>query len=92
MKYTCEEIKNKVNAVYDEVIALRRHLHMHPELSEQEYETIDSFLFRWSLFIKFLSTLYIAKALLSSKKENKEKNHFLLVFSKRNPFFIKGCF
>lgn len=39
MKYTCEEIKNKVNAVYDEVIALRRHLHMHPELSEQEYET-----------------------------------------------------
>ena len=39
MKYTSEEIKNKVNSVYDEAVSLRRHLHMYPELSEQEYET-----------------------------------------------------
>lgn len=32
-------IKNEVNAVHDEVVRVRRHLHEYPELSEQEYET-----------------------------------------------------
>ncbi len=39
MNYTIEEIKNKVDAVYDTVVSMRRHLHMYPELSEEECET-----------------------------------------------------
>jgi amidohydrolase len=39
MKYTIEEIKSRVDEIFDEVVAFRRELHMHPELSEQEAET-----------------------------------------------------
>ena len=39
MKYTIEEIKSRVDEIFDEVVAFRRELHMHPELSEQEDET-----------------------------------------------------
>ena len=35
MKYTIEEIKSRVDEIFDEVVAFRRELHMHPELSEQ---------------------------------------------------------
>lgn len=34
-----DEIKQHAAAVHGEVVALRRHLHKHPELSFQEYET-----------------------------------------------------
>lgn len=34
-----EQIKKKAKAYSDEFIAVRRHLHAHPELSYQEYET-----------------------------------------------------
>lgn len=33
-------LQEKVDAVYEEVVALRRHIHMHPELSGQEQETM----------------------------------------------------
>ena len=39
MKYSIEEIKSRVDEIIDEVVAFRRELHMHPELSEQEAET-----------------------------------------------------
>lgn len=39
MNYTIEEIKRRVEAVYDKTVAFRRDLHMYPELSEQEEET-----------------------------------------------------
>ena len=39
MKYHIEEIKSRVDAVFDEAVSFRRELHMHPELSEQEAET-----------------------------------------------------
>ncbi len=34
-----DEIKQQANKIHDSVIANRRHLHAHPELSFQEYET-----------------------------------------------------
>lgn len=34
-----EAIKNKATILHQEVIAIRRHLHAHPELSFEEYET-----------------------------------------------------
>ena len=35
-----QTIQNKIDAIYDEVVALRRHLHQHPELSQQEAQTM----------------------------------------------------
>lgn len=34
-----EGIKQKIDEAYEEMVATRRHLHMHPELSHQEVET-----------------------------------------------------
>lgn len=39
MKYHIEDIKSRVDEIFDEVIAFRRELHMYPELSEQESKT-----------------------------------------------------
>lgn len=39
MKYNIEEIKSRVDEIFDEVVAFRRQLHMYPELSEEESET-----------------------------------------------------
>lgn len=39
MKYQIEEIRSRVDEIFDEVVEFRRELHMHPELSEQECET-----------------------------------------------------
>ena len=33
-------IKNKIDDVFEEVVAIRRHLHMHPELSNEEQNTM----------------------------------------------------
>lgn len=41
MKQQIEQIRTAVEAVYEEVVALRRHLHMHPELSNEERETMN---------------------------------------------------
>lgn len=35
------DIKNRIDEIYDYVVAIRRQLHMHPELSEQEFETAN---------------------------------------------------
>lgn len=35
-----ERIKTKISEIYDEIVSIRRHLHMHPELSNQEQETM----------------------------------------------------
>ncbi|MBR3785839.1 MAG: amidohydrolase [Firmicutes bacterium] len=39
MKYQIEEIRSRVDDIFDEVVEFRRELHMYPELSEQECET-----------------------------------------------------
>lgn len=36
---TNQEIKQAVENVFDEVVTARRHIHQHPELSFEEYET-----------------------------------------------------
>lgn len=33
------DIRKRIDEIYDYVVDIRRHLHKHPELSEQEYET-----------------------------------------------------
>ena len=35
-----EQIKQKIEEVYEETVAIRRHLHMHPELSTEEQNTM----------------------------------------------------
>ena len=40
MKQQIERVRAAVDAIYDEVVALRRHIHMHPELSNEERETM----------------------------------------------------
>ena len=35
-----DKIRGKVDQIYEDVVALRRHLHMHPELSQQEEQTM----------------------------------------------------
>ncbi len=39
MKYQVEDIKREIESVYAEVTEIHRHLHMHPELSQQEVNT-----------------------------------------------------
>ncbi|MGN0658166.1 MAG: M20 family metallopeptidase [Emergencia sp.] len=39
MKYTISDIRKLTDDVFDEAVAFRRQLHMHPELSEQEVRT-----------------------------------------------------
>ena len=34
-----EELKKLVEDIYDEVVAIRRHIHQHPELEFHEFET-----------------------------------------------------
>ncbi|MCQ2547387.1 MAG: M20 family metallopeptidase [Clostridia bacterium] len=34
-------VKEKIDNIYDEVVAIRRNLHMHPELGEEEYKTCE---------------------------------------------------
>lgn len=40
MKQQIEQLRAAVDAVYDEVVSLRRHIHMHPELSGEEQGTM----------------------------------------------------
>ena len=35
-----DKIRGEVDQIYEDVVALRRHLHMHPELSQQEEQTM----------------------------------------------------
>lgn len=39
MLYNKEQLQKRVDEIYDSVVAFRRDLHMHPELSEKEVET-----------------------------------------------------
>ncbi len=39
MKYDKKQLLSAVDSVFDDAVSLRRRLHMHPELSEQETET-----------------------------------------------------
>lgn len=39
MIHNIQEIKNRVDEIFDQMVALRRELHMYPELSEQEENT-----------------------------------------------------
>ncbi|HPX21088.1 MAG TPA: amidohydrolase, partial [Bacilli bacterium] len=45
-----KRVREIVNQCYDELVLLREHLHMHPELSNQEYQT-------QKLIIDYLSKL-----------------------------------
>lgn len=38
---TAEQIKNEIDMIYDDVVSLRRYLHMHPELSKEEQKTME---------------------------------------------------
>lgn len=42
MKYDMSKIKKMTDDIYDETVAFRRHLHMHPELSEHEEKTAQA--------------------------------------------------
>jgi amidohydrolase len=47
-----ERIKKETAAILDEIIAIRRHIHAHPELSFEEYETskfVSSKLTEWNI-------------------------------------------
>ena len=47
-----ETIKEKSKEIFDEIVSIRRHLHMYPELSFKEYETskyIKSLLKNWNI-------------------------------------------
>lgn len=35
-----DHVKDRINGIFDEIVSIRRHLHMHPELSNQEEETM----------------------------------------------------
>lgn len=39
MRYDVDAIKREVESIYADVLAMQRHLHMNPELSEEEVET-----------------------------------------------------
>ena len=39
MEYNVQKLKDSVNAIFDEIVAIRRDLHMHPELGQQEVRT-----------------------------------------------------
>lgn len=39
MNYNIEEMKTRIDEIFDEVVEFRRDLHMYPELSEEEKET-----------------------------------------------------
>ena len=39
MKYDMKKIRQRIDELFDEAVAFRRELHMHPELSEKEEET-----------------------------------------------------
>lgn len=41
MYHDISRLRSAVDAVYEDVVALRRHLHMHPELSNEERETMN---------------------------------------------------
>ncbi len=48
-------IKNRAEEILDEINSIRRHIHMHPELSFQEYETsefIKQTLDKWGVFYR----------------------------------------
>ena len=50
-----EIIKEKSKEIFDEIVSIRRHLHMYPELSFKEYETskyIKSLLKNWNISYK----------------------------------------
>ena len=49
MELLKEKIRAQAGSVYPEMIAIRRHLHQHPELSKHEFETAD-------LICRFLDT------------------------------------
>lgn len=38
---TAEQIKKEIEGIFDEVAAMRRHLHMYPELSNEEQKTME---------------------------------------------------
>ncbi|HHV45812.1 MAG TPA: amidohydrolase [Tissierellia bacterium] len=49
------DIQKRVNEIYNELVNIRRELHMHPELSENEYETMNricSYLDKWGIEYK----------------------------------------
>ena len=41
MYHDISRLRSAVDAVYEDVVALRRHIHMHPELSNEERETMN---------------------------------------------------
>jgi len=54
MKDTIQKVKQLSDALFDEIQSIRHHLHEHPELSFQEYETADyliSMLKKWGIEI-----------------------------------------
>ena len=42
MSFDIDKLNQLVDAVYDETVQIRRNLHMHPELSEQEEKTAEA--------------------------------------------------
>lgn len=46
------DIKKRVNEIFQELVEIRREFHMHPELSEKEYETVEricNYLDKWGI-------------------------------------------
>ena len=39
MTFDLNTVKAEIEKIYDEVVAIRREIHMHPEVGEQEAET-----------------------------------------------------
>ncbi len=67
-------IEENIETVFDEVVAVREHLHQHPELSFKEFETskfIQNKLKEWGISFKVLATTGIVGVIQPSKSTNK---------------------
>jgi len=67
-------IQSKSNEIHNEVIAIREHLHQHPELSFQEYETskyVQSVLTSWGIEFEVLCETGIVGTISPASKTTK---------------------
>ena len=67
-------IQSKSTEIHDEIISIREHLHQHPELSFQEYETsnyVQSILTKWGIDFEVVCETGIVGTLSPSKKTTK---------------------
>lgn len=106
MKYSIEDIKKRVDEIYDSVVSFRRDIHENPELSEEEVRTSAKIAEKLtSLGIKYESN--IAGYGISALIEGKNKEHGIgiradmdalpifenngLAYSSKNPGVMHAC-